>query len=161
MKTIECGRESDVLDAVASGKWPHRLGSELADHIASCPVCADVVAVASAIQADHDAVWRDASIPSSGQVWWRAEIRARQEAIRQVSRPIVIAQAAAALIAFALVAVVWWIAWTWIRQQPPASDLASAPAQAFTSPVGLLVAVVLLALAVIAPVALYVVLSDE
>jgi heme A synthase len=161
MKTIECPRESDVLDAVASGRWPDRLATELADHISSCATCADVVAVASAIQADHDAVWREASIPSSGQVWWRAEIRARQEAIRNVSRPIVIAQAAAALIAFALVAVVGWIAWTRIRQQLPASDLTSMPAQAFTSPIGLLLAVALLALAVVAPVALYVVLSDE
>ena len=104
MKVIECPRESDVLDAVASARWPHRVPRELADHVASCAICADVVVVAEAMRADHDAVWQQADIPSSGQVWWRAEMRARQEAIRKASRPITIAQGVAALLVLTVTA---------------------------------------------------------
>ena len=161
MKLIECPRESDVLDAVASEKWPNRVGPELASHVASCRVCADVVAVARAIQADHHAVWADASIPSSGQVWWRAEMRVRQEAVRQASRPLAIAQIVAVLAAFAIAGVAGWLAWTWNRDQLSSFDLARFSSQAMTSPLALSFVVALFALAVIAPLALYLVLSDE
>jgi hypothetical protein len=161
MKIIECPREADVLDAVASEKWPHRVAPELAGHVASCAVCADVVAVAQAMRIDHDAMWQEASIPSSGQTWWRAEIRARQEAIRRASRPIAIAQAAAAIGALTLTAVIGWFVWSWERQEPSVFDLSKFSAQAMTSPLTLSLLVALFTLAVITPVALYLVLSDD
>ena len=161
MTLIECPRESDVLDAVAAHKWPHRVAPELAEHMASCPVCADVVAVATAIQTDHEAVWGDAGIPSSGQVWWRAEMRVRQEAVRRASRPIAIAQAAAVIVAVALTAGTGWIAWTWSGGHLFPFDLAAVSAQALTSPLTISLVVAVFALAVITPVALYLVLSDE
>lgn len=161
MTMVECPRESDVLDAVASEKWPHRVAPELHDHVASCAVCSDVVAVAAAIQADHEVAWQDAAIPSSGQVWWRAEMRVRQEAIRKASRPIAIAQAAAVLVVLALTGAAGWLAWTSIRQEPSSFDVGNASAHAMTSPLALSLVVALFALAVIAPVVFYVVLSDE
>jgi hypothetical protein len=158
---IECPRESDVLDAVASARWPDRVARELADHVESCAICADVLAVAAAMQADREAQWQSANIPSSGQVWWRAEMRARQAAIRKASRPITIAQAVAALVVLALIAAAGWFAWTWTRQQAPTFGGASISAQAMTSPFALPLVVALGALVVMAPVALYLVLSDE
>jgi hypothetical protein len=163
MKVIECARESDVLDAIASARWPHRVPPELADHVASCAICSDVVVVAEAMRADHDAVWQQADIPSSGQVWWRAEMRARQEAIRQASRPITIAQGVAALLVLTLTGAAGWFAWTWIRQQTPAFSFsfASVSAQALASPFAASLVIALAALLLITPVALYLVLSDE
>jgi heme A synthase len=161
VKVIECARESDVLDAVASARWPHRVPRELADHVASCAICSDVVMVAEAMRADHDAVWQQADIPSSGQVWWRAEMRARHEAIRQASRPITIAQGVAALLVLALTGAAGWFAWTWIRQQTPAFSFASVSAQALASPFTASLAIALAALLLITPVALYLVVSDE
>lgn len=161
MTLIECPRESDVLDAVAAGKWPNRIEFELAEHVASCRVCADVLAVATAIQNDHEAVWEDANIPSSGQMWWRAEMRVRQEAIRQASRPIAIAQATAMLVALAVAGGTGWIAWTWGGRQLFAFDLPTISTQALTSPLALSLIVAVCALVVITPVALYFVLSDE
>jgi hypothetical protein len=161
MTAIECPRESDVLDAIASKRWPHRVVRELADHVASCAPCTDVVAVATAIHADQEASWQDAAIPSSGQVWWRAEMRVRQEAIRKASRPIAIVQAAAVLVALALTGAAGWLAWMWARQAPTSFDIGNASARAMSSPLALSLAVALFALAVIAPVAFYLVLSDE
>jgi hypothetical protein len=158
---IECPRESDVLDAVASEKWPNRVTAELADHVAACAICSDVLTVARAMRADQQLTWQDASIPSSGQAWWRAEMRMRQEAIRKASRPIAVAQAAALLGAVALIGTAGWLAWTWSRQDTSSFDLMKVSAQAMASPLALSLVVVIFALAVITPVVFYVVLSDE
>jgi hypothetical protein len=156
---MECPRESDVLDAVASEKWPHRVDAELADHVLSCAVCADVLAVATAMRTDHEQMWQDANIPSSGQAWWRAEMRVRQEAVRKASRPIMVAQAAAVLVALGVAGTAGWLAWSWIGQEPAAFDLMKVSAMA--SPLARSLVVAIFALAVVAPVVFYVVLSDE
>jgi len=158
---IECPRESDVLDAVASEKWPHRVDAELADHVRSCAVCSDVLAVATAMRAEHEQMWQDASIPSSGQAWWRAEMRVRQEAVRKASRPIVVAQVAAVLVALGVAGTAGWLGWSWIGQEPAAVDLMKMSAQAMASPLARSLVVAILALAVVTPVVFYVVLSDE
>ena len=158
---IECPRESDVLDAVASEKWPHRVDAELADHVRSCAVCFDVLAVATAMRTEHEQMWQDASIPSSGQAWWRAEMRVRQEAVRKASRPIVVAQAAAVLVALGVAGTAGWLGWSWIGQEPAAFDLMTVSAQAMASPLARSLVVAIFALAVVTPVVFYVVLSDE
>jgi hypothetical protein len=159
MTIIECPRESEVLDAIDSKRWPHRVGRELVDHVASCEICSDVLAVATAMREDHDATWQDASLPSSGQVWWRAEMRVRQEAIRAASRPITVAYGVAACAALVVVGAAGWFAWPAIHEL--ASSIGSAQAPTLTSPLTLPLLVALGALLVIAPVALYLVLSDE
>jgi hypothetical protein len=171
MTMIECPRESDVLDALASKRWPHRVDRELVDHVASCEICTDVLVVAAAMQEDHDATWREASVPSSGQVWWRAEMRARHEAIRAASRPITFAYAVAASIALAVMAMVGWFAWPAIHGfvASVASSITTAVTtsptsgqpDAVASPLALPLLVALGAFLVVAPIALYFVLSDE
>jgi hypothetical protein len=161
---VECARESDVLDALASARWPNRVERELADHVASCAICQDVVTVATAIQADHDQAWREANVPSSGQMWWRAEMRARQDAIREASRPVAIAQGVAALFALVVAAVAGWFAWPSVRSLFAAvlpTDGSTVASAAFTSPALLPLAIAMGALLIIAPLALYVVLSEK
>jgi hypothetical protein len=161
---IECPRESDVLDALASKRWPHRVDRDLVDHVASCGICADVLVVAAAMRDDHDATWREANVPSSGQVWWRAEMRARHEAIRAASRPITFAYIAAASIALAVMAILGWFAWPAIHGFVATSlttSLRFGQADAVASPLTLPLLVALGAFLVVAPVALYFVLSDE
>jgi hypothetical protein len=93
---IECQREQDVIEAVAAGRWPGRVGAELAAHVAACAVCRDVALVAAVISAEQDAAWQDARVPSSAHVWWRAQMRARREAARAAARPITLIQGVAA-----------------------------------------------------------------
>jgi hypothetical protein len=155
---IECPRESDVLDALTSARWPHRVNRELVEHVDACTICADLVAVAAAMRADHDVAWQQANIPSSGQVWWRAEMHARREAIREASRPIAIAQGVAALLALGLTATAGWFAWPSIY--PPVSSFITQT-RTLASPLALPLMVALAVLLVIAPLAVYLVLSDE
>jgi hypothetical protein len=157
LTAIECPRESDVLDALTSARWPHRVNRELAEHVETCAICTDVVAVAAAVRDDHQVACQQASIPSSGQVWWRAEMRTRQEAIREASRPIAIAQAVAALLGLGLIGTAGWFAWPSIYDQ--VSSFVTRPT--LGSPLTLPLMVALAVLLVIAPIAVYLVLSDE
>ena len=159
MTLHECPRESDVLDAVASARWPDRARPELVAHVAACPVCADVAIVAQALRGDQDAAWEEASVPPAGQVWWRAEMRARQEAIRAASRPIAIAQSVAAVLVLGLTLVAGGVAWPWIQRY--LATVRVTEVSLVASPFVLPLLVALGTLAVVAPVALYLVLSDE
>jgi hypothetical protein len=163
-----CPRETDVLDALASARWPHRAGEDLVQHVASCDICKDVITVAAAIQADHDAAYREANVPSSGQVWWRAEMRARQDAIREASRPVAVAQGVAVVLALVVAIAVAWFAWPSIHDLLSASSTTTAAAgtavaqpSVFASSMVIPLAVAMGALLVIAPLAFYVVLSEK
>jgi len=158
---LECPREGDVLDALASARWPNRMAAELANHVASCEICTDVIAVAAALREEQDASWHEAGmhIPSSGQMWWRAEMRARQQAIRNASRPVTVAQAVAIVLALAVAGVAGWFAWPAVQSFFAPESLAKLPV---TSPMFVPLAVAMATLViVVAPVALYLVLSDQ
>src|SRR3954471_15127886 len=51
--------------------------------------------VADAIAAEASLARREAAPPSSAIVWWRAQMRARQEAAKAVERPLTIVHAVA------------------------------------------------------------------
>jgi hypothetical protein len=155
---IECPRESDVLDALTSARWPHRVNRELARHVEACAICTDLVVVAAAMRDEQAVAWQQTNIPSSGQVWWRAEMRARQEAIREASRPIAIAQGVAALLALGLTAAAGWFAGRSIYGRA-SSFVTDTPTLGL--PLALPLIAALAVLLVIAPFAVYLVLSDE
>ena len=166
---LQCPREADVLDALASARWPNRADKELVQHVSSCEICQDVITVASAIRADHDVAYREANVPSSGQMWWRAEMRARQDAVREASRPVAVAQGVAVVLALVVGIAAAWFAWPSVHDllsTSTAATSASAGTSAtqpaiFASPMVLPLAVAMGALLVIAPLALYVVLSEK
>lgn len=84
----ECAFEPDVLDAVASRRWPARADQALRAHVASCGSCADLAAVAGALLYEEDAAYAEARVPPAAAVWHRAQLRARDEAARAAARPI-------------------------------------------------------------------------
>lgn len=90
MARIECAREDEVLMMVATGRWPEGAPAELRGHADHCRVCRELGLAAAAVGEEAEA--SAPSLPSSGIVWWRAQLRARQEAARQVVRPITAAQ---------------------------------------------------------------------
>jgi lysylphosphatidylglycerol synthetase-like protein (DUF2156 family) len=90
-----CPREDDVLVAVGTGRWPDRTDAELRAHVVQCAVCADLVTVTHAFKTNlDDADAQDRRVlPDGSLVWWRAQLRAREEAARVATRPITAAQA--------------------------------------------------------------------
>jgi predicted anti-sigma-YlaC factor YlaD len=92
---LECPREQDVLDAAAANRWPDRADPSLREHLAGCAICRDVVEIAVAFLEDRDVARTEAQVPPAAMVWWRAQIRAREEAARIAARPIALVQALA------------------------------------------------------------------
>ena len=116
MNTIECPRESDVLSMVVTGQWPARSPEELRRHVASCDVCAELAAAASAIDIEAETS-RPLSreVPSAGTVWWRAQLRARQEAARDAIRPMTAAHTLGLAAIFAVAGAVFGASAPWFQ----------------------------------------------
>jgi len=167
----ECDREPDVIDAVTSGRWPERCEGELRGHVAGCAICADVVAVANALQEEHEFARREARVPPAGRVWWRAEMRARQEAARRATQPITVVQglagACAAGLIFALVELVW-LRFSQsldvverLKQFVSDGQIGLAFQSALIPQVGWQLAIALVACCILTPLALYLALSKQ
>ena len=152
MSRIECSYETEILDAVASGRWPDRLDAELRDHASSCSICSEVATVSTIYRDEYASAMEHARVPSAGLVWWKAELRARREAVRVASRPITLVSSIAGTCAIVVLALV-------ILALSKQLDLAAVSAFVLAQPMVLwLVLAVILALT---PIALYFVYSDE
>ena len=141
MDSQDCIRETDVLRAIGSA----HVDDELRAHIDTCAGCADLFTIASAVVDDRRELMREAPIPSSGLMWWRANALARQEARRVAVRTATIVQAA--LIAVAVIVAVGVLGAT-----PPPIDvraLLTIPVFAFT------------AWLILAPVAVFLALTED
>jgi hypothetical protein len=105
MTATACVREPEILDEIAEGRWPEAAPGALREHAATCVVCADLALAASALHDDAaEAKVGTMALPSAGQVWWRAELRARHEAARLAQRPVIAVQVVAAVVFLAALA---------------------------------------------------------
>lgn len=108
---MSCPCERDVLDLVAIGQWPSRADETLRAHVAACETCAEVASVAAAVrdwanETEATDAAQPVRMPDASVVWYRAQVRAREDAARRASRPVLVAQ----LFAVATVALaVFWI----------------------------------------------------
>jgi hypothetical protein len=149
-RIAQCQRESDVINAVASGRWSS-VDEELRRHAASCQACSESREMAEMMRAIERDAPAETQLPSAGQVWWRAQLRARREAREAAARPVLIAQGlGSAVIVGLLAALISWqwplmtgVAAMWVRQPLVALDL------------GLAAWSMLAAAAVLAPLAIY------
>jgi hypothetical protein len=114
MPRIECSHESDVLLMISTGRWPDRAPVELREHAASCEVCQELAVAAVAM--DEVSLEHVPALPSSGTVWWRAQLRARQEAARDVVRPITAAHALAFAALVGVVGAVFGATTLWFQR---------------------------------------------
>lgn len=114
--------------------------------------------VRDAIAAEASSARREAAPPSSAIVWWRAQMRARQEAATAVERPLTIVHALAIACGLGLLLSGAGIAAAVLKGRLSAVSL---PALDFTSPWIALPATAMLVSALIASVAAYVIYADE
>jgi hypothetical protein len=180
MNPVECAREADVLAAVLRRQLNlprvdeggcRDGGEDLRAHIDQCEICADVAAVALLLREDGELAQRDIHVPAAGQVWWRAAVRARLDGAHAASRPLTwahgIAGASAVGLCIGVLGIVWptidraagWLgSHTW--SVGPAAltmiELVSAAVQR-----SLPFAIAAAAAMVLAPLALYLALSDD
>jgi len=161
----ECVREQDVLDALTAGRW----NDDLREHVSGCAICSDLADVAAALNAEQDAAWRDARVPSAGVMWWRAQLRAREDAARAAGRPVAFIQGVAASVALWLVIALFravpaesvgeWRIWS--AQLLPSDYLAIVNISHVTAALPLVVFFVVGAWLLLTPIADYLAFGDE
>ena len=181
MTRTDCPHESAVVNAVLSGQWPQpsdRTGGvvknycdeALVAHALECDVCREVASIATLLHDDAERARYETHVPASGQVWWRAAIRARLDSTQAATRPMTwlhgITAAAAIGVLLAVMSTAWpkltpmlERGWTMAAGYFPSADVAIAVANGLrlSAMLGLIAAAILL----LAPLVLYFALSDE
>ena len=161
-----CPREQDVLDALVTERWPDRTDADLRTHAAGCTICRDLIVSVGPILSDRVDLSNEGHVPSSGAMWWRAQMRARQEAVREAARPVAIAHIVGfvCVIAIAAGAVVWlspmvrsWFAeWSWTL-----ADVTMPEMRGGLLSQGWLVLLMALVWLVLAPLAIYFAVAED
>src|SRR5262245_4747305 len=165
----ECDREPDVLDALAAGRWPARCDEDLRAHVSACAICRDLADVAAVLADERDDAWSEARVPPAGVMWWRAQLRAREDAARAAGRPVAFIQGVAASVAVWLAialfraipaeSVAEWRAWA--AGLLPGVPLTMADVAWLTAGVPLVIIAIVGAWLVLAPIAIYFAAADE
>lgn len=170
MSAIECPHEQQVVNAVLSGAWPHRCDDSLVAHAAVCETCREVACVSVLLREDIDHARIDVHVPAAGQVWWRAAVRARLESTQAAARPMTWMHAITGAIVFGVFLAVITAVWPQLPKflavvrsvnldVLPSADVTNAITSGLT--MSLIVGLAAAALLVLAPLALYFVLSDD
>jgi hypothetical protein len=173
MRKSECPREADVLDALKTSAWPDCCGGDLRAHVDDCMACREVVDVVLPLLHEHQTAVADARVPSSAIVWWRAQLRARQEAAAVAGRPITVVQGLSIACAAGLLAAMTGYVFPAFRQALTSlwamiSGMAwtelpvvAWPAAGLHTPVGVVALLAITILLVLAPVAIYLAVTEE
>lgn len=103
MRLGKCAHEGEVGELLRGGQWPVGCSTELRDHVAGCGRCSEVVMVRTAMQGLRTGDMAAARLEAPGVIWWRAQLRRRNAALVQVTRPLRAAQmfALAVVVSFA------------------------------------------------------------
>jgi hypothetical protein len=169
--SLECPREHDIVTATLARGWPDQCDEALQAHARQCPICRDIVELVTSLRDERDCLQEVANVPGAGQVWWRAAVRARLEATQAAARPLTwlygVAGACASGLLIASVGLLWppvRHASVWVSAHASTTSVDwSVVATAFT-PFAQSSGFVLVGAAtcvVLAPLALYLALSDE
>jgi hypothetical protein len=121
---------------------------------ADCPQCGPLVQLAQQIRAEFEHTTRAARVPTAEIVWWRAQMRAREEAARKAARPMLLTQALAMA---ALIGVLVSVAG---RLTLPGITFAQMPSLSAGLPLLYIVVATMLCL-LVAPLVVYLALARE
>jgi len=136
------------------GDWGLGIGVGCECGNPGCPECIEEASIAKLVHDEFERTTHQARVPSPEIVWWRAQMRARQEAARSAARPILLAQALAAAAVIGLMIS--------IAGRITVPSFSWAPLVRMTTEVSLLpVAIAAACWLVLAPLALYVAFSRD
>jgi hypothetical protein len=80
----DCPQESRITTAVANGALPE----DLVLHLSGCQVCSEAYSIAGKMRQFANGLSEDPR-PSAASIWWRLNLRMRQERARQAEKPLV------------------------------------------------------------------------
>jgi hypothetical protein len=135
-----CPHEPEVQAILRQGHWPEACDPEFRAHIETCRSCSDRLLVLHAFHAARAQSMQTARVDHPNLLWWRAQLRRRNEVLQRVGRPITTAQilalcigilAAAALLRSQMGKEFSWSSWL-----PQSSSVSHFDALSFFTSVG-------------------------
>ena len=87
-----CPHEAEVQAILRQGHWPEACDPEFRSHVQTCPTCNDQLLVLHAFHAARAQAMQAAGVDHPNLLWWRAQLRRRNDALKRVGRPITRAQ---------------------------------------------------------------------
>ena len=87
--SYQCEIENEVREACRADLWT----PALREHASHCTACAEVVIVAEFLLHEAEIAGSDVHLPSSSQIWWRAQLAEKNAAFIRATRPITLVTA--------------------------------------------------------------------
>lgn len=130
-----CPHEIEIRAIVRSGHWPEACDPELRKHVETCRTCGEQLLVLHAFHSARAHTMQAARVDHPNLLWWRAQLRRRNDALQRVSRPITTAQIFAfcisVLAAAALLRSQWQQGLNWSSWLPQSSSTSQFDALSF------------------------------
>ena len=98
MSAGPCRREDELVAALGRGF----LDADLLAHLEECGSCRELRLVAGGLLEERAAAIQEAPVPGGGTMWWRMQVRHRQEARAAARRALLIGQALTLAVAMTL-----------------------------------------------------------
>lgn len=92
MNLFLCSSEKELEAALRQGRWPHACDLDLRAHVDGCRDCQELVLVSQTLQKAKSNGYELARMRSPGLLWWRAQLRRRNEAIQSIAEPLALAE---------------------------------------------------------------------
>ena len=87
-----CPHEAEVQAILRQGHWPEACDPEFRKHVQTCRTCSEQLLVLHAFHTARAQTMQAARVDHPNLLWWRAQLRRRNEALQRVGRPITTAQ---------------------------------------------------------------------
>jgi hypothetical protein len=130
-----CPQKTEIQAIVRSGHWPEACDPELRNHVETCRTCGEQLLVLHAFHSARAHTMQAARVDHPNLLWWRAQLRRRNDALQRVSRPITTAQIFAfcisVLAAAALLRSQWQQGFHWSSWLPQSSSTSHFDALSF------------------------------
>ena len=103
MSLLPCRRESEIRNLLHLGHWPSATPNDILAHARECRSCRDLVLIHNAFHSSRKAAAGVANLNSPGLLWWRAQLRRRNDAVERIGKPLMGAQIFALCLNLAIV----------------------------------------------------------
>lgn len=90
MNLYSCKYQREVTAALRERQWPEVCTPELRKHVEECAACRDLVLVSQSLRRTRQQTMSIAQPVSPGLLWWKAQIRRRQEMVERAQKPFAI-----------------------------------------------------------------------
>ena len=87
-----CPHEAEVQAILRQGHWPEACDPEFRKHVQTCRTCSEQLLVLHGFHSARAQAIEAARVDHPNLLWWRAQLRRRNDALQRVSRPITTAQ---------------------------------------------------------------------